>query len=145
MIPPRMKPPRAVPLTALLAVSVALAFACQKSAPVSPPPPPPPAALPAVAPAAPAQVKPRVEVAITEEGFVPSTIPAKAGQPLTLVLTRTAERTCATEILFQGQEGKTDLPLGKTVEVVYTPKQSGKVKFGCAMGMMVGGVLEVQD
>jgi plastocyanin domain-containing protein len=125
--------------------AIALLFAaCQKSAPVAPPLVTPPPAAPAAAPAK-AEVKDRVEVTITEEGFVPSTIPAKAGQPLTLVLTRKAERTCATEILFQGQEGKTDLPLNKTVEVVYTPKQSGKIRFGCAMGMMVSGVLEVRD
>jgi plastocyanin domain-containing protein len=86
-----------------------------------------------------------VEVAVTEEGFVPSRIPARAGQPLTLVLTRKAERTCATEILFQGQEGKTDLPVGKTVEVTYTPQTSGELKFGCAMGMMIGGVLDVRE
>jgi hypothetical protein len=27
------------------------------------------------------------------------------------------------------------------VEVAYTPKVSGLVKFGCSMGMMIGGVL----
>jgi plastocyanin domain-containing protein len=85
-------------------------------------------------------------VLITEEGFVPARIPAKVGQPLTLVLTRKTEKTCATEILFAGQpEGKTDLPLGKTVEVTYTPKATGEIKFGCAMGMMIGGVLAVGD
>jgi hypothetical protein len=129
-------------LTGLFGVGLG---ACQKSAPVAPPTSAPPAAVARAAPAAPAPLKDRVEVSITEEGFVPSTIPAKAGKPLTLALTRKAERTCATEILFQGQEGKTELPLNKTVEVVYTPKQSGKIRFGCAMGMMVSGVLEVQD
>jgi plastocyanin domain-containing protein len=99
-----------------------------------------------VAPAAaPAAVASRVEVAVTDEGFVPSRIPAKAGQPITLAITRKVERTCATEILFKGQEGKTDLPLNKTVEVTYKPNKSGDVAFGCAMGMMIGGVLAVSD
>jgi plastocyanin domain-containing protein len=97
----------------------------------------PPKAVPPLAYA------PRVDVAVTDDGFEPAKIPAKAGEALTLVITRKTERTCATEILFHGQEGKTELPLNKTVEVVYTPKQSGIVRFGCAMGMMVGGVLEV--
>lgn len=92
---------------------------------------------------APLKYAPRVEVAVTDEGFVPSKIPAKAGEALTLVITRSTDKTCATEILFHGQEGKTELPLGKAVEVTYTPQQSGIVRFGCAMGMMVGGVLEV--
>jgi hypothetical protein len=103
-----------------------------------PPPPPAPAAAPAV-------VKDRVDVIVNEEGFVPAKIPARAGKPITLVITRKVEKTCATEIVFQGQEGKTELPLNKTVEVSYTPKSSGTINFGCGMGMMIGGVLEVAD
>lgn len=123
-----------------LCVIVLTAAACQKEAAKAPP-----SAPAAAKPAAPAPLKyaPRVEVTVTDDGFVPSKIPAKAGEPLTLAITRQTEKTCATEIIFAGQEGKTDLPLGKTVEVAYTPKQSGNVKFGCAMGMMIGGVLEV--
>jgi plastocyanin domain-containing protein len=83
-------------------------------------------------------------VAVTDEGFVPSRIPAKQGKPITLAITRTTDRTCAREIVFTGQPGKTELPLNKTVEVTYTPKVSGDVKFGCGMGMMVAGVLAVE-
>jgi hypothetical protein len=129
----------------LVAATLCLMVACKKEAPrelVPPPPPPPPAATPA-APAAPAAG--RVDVQVTEAGFVPARIPAKAGKPLTMAITRKTDRTCAREILFVGQEGKTELPLNKTVEVTYTPKASGEVKFGCAMGMMVGGVLAVSD
>jgi plastocyanin domain-containing protein len=117
-------------------LAVLLAAGCRKEAPAAPPPAPPPAVT---------TYSPRVEVAITDAGFVPSRIPARAGKPLTLVLTRKSDRTCARDIVFQGQEGKTELPLDKPVEVTYTPKASGEVKFGCAMGMMVGGVLAVAD
>jgi len=107
----------------------------------------PAASVAAKAPAAPAAAKggTRVTVSITGEGFVPARIPAKTGVPVTLVITRKTDKTCAREILFMGQEGKTELPLGKTVEVTYTPKASGEIKFGCAMGMMVSGVLAVAD
>ncbi|HXU80214.1 MAG TPA: cupredoxin domain-containing protein [Polyangia bacterium] len=127
----------------LVASMLCLAVACKKEAPPPAPPPPPPAApapAPAVAPPA-----AKVEVEVTEAGFLPARIPAKTGQPLTLAITRKTDRTCAREILFAGQEGKTELPLNKTVEVTYTPKASGEVKFGCAMGMMVAGVLAVAD
>lgn len=87
----------------------------------------------------------RVEVVLSDQGFVPNRIPAKAGVPITLVVTRKVERTCATQILIEGQEGKTDLPLNKTVEVIYTPPKAGEVKFGCAMGMMIGGVLVITE
>jgi plastocyanin domain-containing protein len=125
-----------------------VASGCRKSQD-APPVPPAPAAEPVKAPPAPAAkpagVQDRVDVVVNEEGFVPAKIPAKAGKPITLAITRKVERTCATEILFQGQEGKTELPLNKTVEVTYTPKSSGNINFGCAMGMMIGGVLEVAD
>jgi plastocyanin domain-containing protein len=124
-------------------VIVLTAAACQKDGAKAPPSPPAPAKPAAAAAPAPLKYAPRVEVTVTDEGFVPSKIPAKAGEPLTLAITRQTDKTCATEIIFAGQEGKTDLPLGKTVEVAYTPKQSGNVKFGCAMGMMIGGILEV--
>src|SRR5688572_12015885 len=61
-----------------------------------------PAASPAAAPAAgpgPAGKGARVDVAVTEDGWVPNRIPAKAGVPLTLAITRKTDKTCATEIL----------------------------------------------
>ncbi len=95
-------------------------------------------------PGGPASVQPRVAVQVTEAGFVPSRIPAQVGKPLILVITRKTDKTCAREILFKGQAGKTDLPLNKEVEVTYTPQASGAVAFGCAMGMMIGGTLDVR-
>lgn len=122
----------------------AAAQGCNKKTAKLPAAPTPTAAVVptvAVPPAAATPTANRVEVAVTDEGFVPSRIPAKAGVPVTLAITRKVDRTCATEILFAGQEGKTELPLNKTVEVTYTPKAAGDIKFGCGMGMMIGGVI----
>ena len=143
-------------LTLALLTSLLGAASCKKQTPAEPasPPaaaqpatPPAPAAEPA-APAAPSVggKSGQVEVTITDDGFVPARIPAKMGEPIILAITRKAERTCATEILFEGQakEAKTDLPLNQKVRVTYTPKKSGDLKFGCAMGMMIGGVLAVE-
>jgi hypothetical protein len=97
----------------------------------------------AVPAAVPAHAGSRVVVQVTEEGFVPNKIPAEVGKPITLAITRKTDKTCAREILFKDQPGKTELPLNKEVEATYTPKSSGTVAFGCAMGMMVGGELQV--
>jgi hypothetical protein len=113
--------------------------------PVVTPPAPAPAALPAAAAATVPPGVGKVALAVTAAGFEPERIPAKKGQPLTLAITRKTDKTCAREIVFQGQDGKTELPLNKTVEVTYTPKASGEIKFGCAMGMMVSGVLAVSE
>ncbi len=113
-----------------------------------------PAAPPAVAPApvaalsAPVAVLSadgRINVSVTDHGFEPARIPAKAGVPLLLTITRKTDGTCARDIQFQGQDGKTELPLNQPVAVTYTPKVAGQVRFGCSMGMMVGGVLAVTD
>src|SRR5213595_3911558 len=94
-------------------ISVALTAgvaACRKEAPPPPPAPAAPKAEAPPAPKAPPAYASRVEVIVDESGFVPETIPAKAGKPLTLAITRKTEKTCATEILFAGQQGKTELP-----------------------------------
>jgi plastocyanin len=122
------------------AVSPAAAPAAASTAPAATPTP---AAAVGASGGGPAQGS-RIVVQLTEEGFVPSRIAAQVGKPVTLAITRKTDRTCAREILFKGQPGKTDLPLDKEVEVTFLPKVSGLVPFGCAMGMMVGGALEVR-
>lgn len=85
-----------------------------------------------------------IAMEVTDEGFVPANLKLKAGEPVTLVITRKTDETCATAILIDGTDIKKDLPLNKPVEVAYTPAKAGKVKFGCAMDMMIGGVLLVE-
>ncbi len=81
----------------------------------------------------------RVEVAVTDEGFVVGKVPSlKAGTPVTLVVTRTVEGTCATEIVLKEFGLSVPLPLAKPVEVTFVPKQAGKVHFACAMDMISG-------
>ncbi|MFT3706765.1 MAG: cupredoxin domain-containing protein [Archangium sp.] len=86
----------------------------------------------------------RIEMAVTTDGFVPSNVTLKANEPVTLVVTRKTDETCATEILIDGTDIKADLPLDKPVEVAWTPKTPGKIKFGCAMDKMIGGILLVE-
>ncbi len=85
----------------------------------------------------------RISIDVTDDGFVPHQIAVKQGVPLTLAITRQVEQTCATEITIEGTDIRTELPLQKAVEVAYTPTHSGRIKFGCAMDKMVGGVLVV--
>jgi hypothetical protein len=146
-------------LTAIVGLSLAgLGCRTTTATPTTAPPPAPestaPKAVAAPVPAAAAgtvaapgavPAAGKVAMAVTAQGFEPERIPAKKGQPLTLAITRKTDKTCARDIVFQGQDGKTELPLNKTVEVTYTPKATGEIKFGCAMGMMVSGVLAVSE
>lgn len=81
----------------------------------------------------------RVEVAVTPDGFVVAKPPTlKAGVPVTLVVTRTVETTCATDIVIKEHGLSAPLPLRKPVEVSFTPKKAGKVRFACPMDMIAG-------
>ena len=84
-----------------------------------------------------------IALKVTEEGFLPAEVKVKRGEPLLLKITRTTEKTCATEILIEGSPLDVPLPLNQTVDLAYTPSKSGEIRYGCAMGMMVSGVLIV--
>jgi plastocyanin domain-containing protein len=86
----------------------------------------------------------RVEMVVNEDGFVPAEVKARAGEPVTLVITRKTDNTCATEILVPEYSVSQDLPLDRTVEVSFTPTRAGRLIFGCAMGQMIGGTILVR-
>jgi len=99
-------------------------------------------ALPANA-AEPAKAGKTVQMTVTEDGYVPARIEAKKGAPLTLVITRKTDRTCATELVVKEYGINTPLPLGKAVTVTFTPTRTGQVKYACGMDM-ISGTLVVQ-
>jgi plastocyanin domain-containing protein len=83
----------------------------------------------------------RVALSVTENGFEPASVKVKAGQPVTLAVTRKTDQTCATEIVIPDHNIKRDLPLNQTVEVTFTPSQSGEVNYACGMDMIKGKVI----
>lgn len=99
---------------------------------------------PAVVDAKPAAGARVVELKVTEDCFVPGNVTLKKDEPVKFVVTRTTDATCATELLISGTDIKAELPLNKPVEIAWTPTKAGQVKFGCAMDMMVSGMLLVE-
>jgi plastocyanin domain-containing protein len=135
--------------TSFSALAVILALAsCKKQEPAPAPVSTPvrPAAAPSAAPVATAGAGEARSIAlkVTSDGFMPDSIPLKANQPVKFVVTRTTDETCATDLLIDGTDVKVALPLNTPVEIAWTPTKAGKVKFGCAMDMMVSGVLLVE-
>jgi plastocyanin domain-containing protein len=84
-----------------------------------------------------------VKITVTKNGYEPFEVKATAGKPLTLVVTRTTDETCATEIVIPEANVSQDLPLGKPVTITFTPQQSGKLRYSCAMKMFQG-VIDVR-
>lgn len=85
-----------------------------------------------------------ITMEVTADGFVPSNIKLKAGEPVKFVVTRQTDETCATDLLIADTDIKVALPLKTAVEIAWTPPKAGNVKFGCAMDMMVSGMLVVE-
>lgn len=85
-----------------------------------------------------------IPMKVTENGFEPSELHVRAGEVVKLSIRRTSPRTCATSVQSEGGIAKTTLPLGETVEIAFTPAKAGTFRFGCAMGMHVGGHLVVE-
>lgn len=83
----------------------------------------------------------KVNITVTKKGFEPATVKVKAGQPVRLLVTRKEQRTCATELVLKAHGIHQKLPLGKTVEVRFTPKSAGTLRYACAMDMIAGNVV----
>jgi hypothetical protein len=85
-----------------------------------------------------------IEMEITESGIVPESVIVRGGEEVRLRITRRTEKTCAKEFIVPGLVARTELPLGKPVEVAFTPAKSGAIRYGCSMNQMVGGTLVVE-
>jgi plastocyanin domain-containing protein len=84
-----------------------------------------------------------VKITVTNRGYEPWKVQAKKGVPLTLVITRTSEQSCATEIVLPEYGINQPLPLNEAVTVTFTPTRTGELKYACAMNMFQG-VIEVR-
>ncbi len=115
--------------SALAAVFVVVASACSRP-PVAPPPGP--------------QGAGRFNVTVDGSGYHPSTVSVRAGQPVTLVFTRTSDEGCGQQLVFPSLNIHRDLPLNQAVEVQITPTAAAPIAFTCGMGMYRGSVVATQ-
>lgn len=83
----------------------------------------------------------RIEIAVSERGFAPTSVDVDAGEPITLRFTRTSDHGCGTSVAFPDLGITRELPLNASVDVPITAPKTGKVLFQCGMGMFRGRVL----
>ncbi len=81
-----------------------------------------------------------VKITVTKNGYEPWRVEARAGVPLTLVVTRTTDETCATELVLPEYGIDRKLPLGEPVTITFTPARSGTLRYSCAMKMFQGTI-----
>lgn len=85
--------------------------------------------------AAPPDVK-RIDIAVTDSGFSPSTIEVKKGELVVLRFKRTTKNDCLKAIAIPDLKIEKDLPLNTPVEVAITPEKEGKMVLQCWMAMI---------
>jgi plastocyanin domain-containing protein len=83
----------------------------------------------------------RVEVTVNPGGYEPSEVAARAGEPLTLVFTRTSDEGCGHEVVIADADIERELPLNQPVEVTFTPREAGELRFSCGMDMYDGKIV----
>jgi plastocyanin len=84
------------------------------------------------------QASQAAKIAVTENGFEPSTITLKPNVPAKLTFVRQTDKTCAKAIAIPEYKIKRDLPLNEPVVVEFTPSQTGEFTFTCGMNMLKG-------
>ena len=84
-----------------------------------------------------------VRITVTANGYEPWRVRAWKGVPLTLVVTRTTDQTCATEVVLPEYGIDRKLPLGEPVTITFTPAREGELRYSCAMRMFQG-VIDVR-
>ena len=82
----------------------------------------------------------RIPVEAGSKGYLPEKIMAKPGEKLILVVTRTQEGECLSQIQFPGGP-LIDLPMNKPVEIPVTAPASGELTFACGMNMFHGVIV----
>lgn len=81
-----------------------------------------------------------IPIAVTDDGFSPSTIDAKKGEAITLRFTRTTKSDCLKAISIPEMKISKDLPMNTPVDVTIKPDKEGKLVFQCWMAMVKGSI-----
>jgi plastocyanin domain-containing protein len=83
----------------------------------------------------------RFELTVTDAGFAPNSITVPAGKPVTLVVTRKTDQTCAKEIAFPEQGILKPLPLNVAIEIQLPASSRREITYKCGMDMLSGKVV----
>lgn len=103
-----------------------------------------PEAAPAAAARKPGDGPRVIALSVTEKGYEPTPITLAKDEPVKLMVTRTTDHTCATDLVMKDYGINTPLPLNQPVEIAFTPTKTGTLTYGCAMGQMVSGTFMVE-
>jgi plastocyanin domain-containing protein len=87
--------------------------------------------------------RPRIAIAVTEQGFEPANIQVPRQKPVTLVFDRQTDQTCAKQVVIDlggGNKVERDLPLHEQVAVAVAFPKAGTLSYACGMDMIKGTI-----
>lgn len=82
-----------------------------------------------------------VKIEVTDAGFVPAIAEVPKGKPVTLVVTRRTDQTCATAMVFAVSGEKHDLPLNQAVRIALPSDHADTLDYACPMDMIKGEIV----
>jgi plastocyanin domain-containing protein len=82
-----------------------------------------------------------IYIHVTEDGFVPRRSVVPADRPVTLVVTRDTDATCAKEIVIEGNPEGVSLPLNQEVRIPIDAGIHDSLTYMCGMEMYSGVVV----
>ena len=84
-----------------------------------------------------------VQISVTEKGFEPARTFVHKGEPITLVVERKTDQTCAKEIVLQGLNIRKALPLNQAVRIGPLPADviGDSLGYACGMNMYTGVIV----
>ena len=82
-----------------------------------------------------------VRITVGDQGYEPSRVTVRAGEPIHLTFVRTSDNTCGTAVVFPSLNLRRELPLNQPVEIALTPQNTGELQFVCGVDMLRGTVV----
>lgn len=80
---------------------------------------------------------------VSEHGFAPLEVQAREGKPLTMLVTRESDASCAKQIIIADAGIHRMLPIKQEVRITFTPEKRGDLRYTCC-DEMVGGRIVVR-
>ncbi len=85
-----------------------------------------------------------IDIEAGSMGFQPREFTLQAGVPVRLVVTRTVEDDCSSQLTIPAYDVDSEhLPLNEPVSIEFTPTETGEVQWVCGMGMQRGTIAVV--
>ncbi|HRH42616.1 MAG TPA: cupredoxin domain-containing protein, partial [Pyrinomonadaceae bacterium] len=81
------------------------------------------------------------KVIVSKNGFEPSEISFKKGEPMKIAFYRIDSENCANEVVFKDLNLTKKLPVGEVVVADLKDLKSNELSFACGMNMLKGKVL----